>query len=204
MRTRRKEVADEAVIRGVLRVIQRTGPRFSLADAGREAGLSAARLVQRFGGRSGLLRAVFESWGRAALVAMEALLTIERPLAAYLDWVRAGLAGVSPAGIHQSLTWLQITAEDPALRRWHAEYSVRSIEALGKLLRRAIAVGELEDTDCRRLAERLVIIVSGALVLSAGRNASGAELATLARRELAAALAPHRPKRSIRRRALVG
>jgi AcrR family transcriptional regulator len=188
----------------VLRVIQRTGPRFSLAEAGREAGLTAARLVQRFGGRSGLLRAVFESWGRTGLAAMEALLTIERPLAAYLDWVRAGLTGVSPAGIHQSLTWLQIAAEDPVLRRWHAEHIDRSIDALAKLLRRAIAVGELEPTDCRRLAERLAIIGSGALVLSAGRNASGAELATLAQRELAAALAPHRPRRSPRRKALVG
>ena len=193
MRTRRKDVADEAVIRGVLRVIQRTGPRFSLAEAGREAGLTAARLVQRFGGRSGLLRAVFESWGRTGLGVMEALLTLERPLAAYLDWVGAGLAGVSPTGIHQSLTWLQIAAEDPALRRWHAEHTERSLEALTKLLRRAVAVGELESTDGRRLAERMALIVSGGLVLSAARNASGAELAKLVHRELATALAPYRP-----------
>jgi AcrR family transcriptional regulator len=204
MRTRRKEVSDEAVIRGMFRLLQRIGPRFSLAEAGREVGLTAARLVQRFGGRSGLLRAVFESWGRTSLDAMEALLTIERPLAAYLDWVRAGLAGVSPVGIHQSLTWLQIAAEDPVLRRWYAEHIDRSLEALVKLLRRAIAVGELAPSDCRRLAERLAIIVSGAVVLSAGRGASGAELSAVAHRELAAALAPHRPRRSSRRKASIG
>ena len=122
MRIRRRDVADDAVIQGVLRVIQRTGPRFTLADAGREVGLTAARLVQRFDGRDGLLRVVFESWGHAGLAALEAIMTIERPLAAYLDWIRFGLGGMSPTSIHQSLVWHQIAAEDPVLRRWHAEH----------------------------------------------------------------------------------
>ncbi|MSR03952.1 MAG: hypothetical protein EXR94_14635 [Gemmatimonadetes bacterium] len=200
MRSRRKEVSDDAVIRGVRRVLERAGPRFSLADAGREVGLSAARLVQRFGGRAELLGAVFENWGRTGLAAMEAMITIKRPLAGYLDWVRAGLAGMSPAGIHLSISLLQIATEDPALRRWQAEHLDRSIDALARLLRRAVAAGELEQTDCRQLAERLSIVLSGALVLSASRGANGALLATLAQRELTGALAPYRPKRLARRK----
>ena len=200
MRVRRKDVSDDAVIRGVLRLLERSGPHFSLADVGREVGLTAARLVQRFGSRAGLLGAAFDSWSRTALDAMEAVITIERPLAAYLDWVRYGLAGMSPAGMHLSLGLLQIASEDPALRRWHAGHLKRSLEMLAKLLRRAVAAGELENTDCRQLAERLSIVLSGALVLATGRGDTGATLAVLAERELTAALAPYRPKRPRRRK----
>jgi AcrR family transcriptional regulator len=159
-------------------------------------------LVQRFGGRVGLLRAVFESWGHTGMAALEAVTTIERPLAGYLDWVRTGLAGMSPAGIHQSHTWLQIAMDDPVLRRWYGEHTDRSLEALARLLRHAVAAGEIETADCRQLAERLSIVLSGAMVLSAGRGADGAALAALAHRELTAALAPYRPKRSRRRKQL--
>ena len=50
-------LSDEQVLAAVARVLLRLGPRFTLADAGAEAGLSPATLLQRFGSKRGLLLA---------------------------------------------------------------------------------------------------------------------------------------------------
>ncbi len=54
--SRRKGVSDEAVLEAAIRVMLRTGPAgFTLAEAGREAGVSAATLLQRFGDKQTLV-----------------------------------------------------------------------------------------------------------------------------------------------------
>ncbi len=53
---RPKRISDEAVLDAAIRVMLRTGPGgFTLAEAGREAGLSAATLLQRFGDKQTLI-----------------------------------------------------------------------------------------------------------------------------------------------------
>ncbi len=53
---RSKGVSDEAVLAAAIRVMLRTGPGgFTLAQAGREAGVSAATLLQRFGDKQTLV-----------------------------------------------------------------------------------------------------------------------------------------------------
>ncbi|HEY5411760.1 MAG TPA: TetR/AcrR family transcriptional regulator [Caulobacteraceae bacterium] len=53
---RTKGVSDEAVLDAAIRVMLRTGPGgFTLAEAGREAGVSAATLLQRFGDKQTLV-----------------------------------------------------------------------------------------------------------------------------------------------------
>ena len=53
---RRKGISDEAVLDAAIRVMLRTGPgAFTLAEAGREAGVSAATLLQRFGDKQTLV-----------------------------------------------------------------------------------------------------------------------------------------------------
>jgi AcrR family transcriptional regulator len=54
--SRSKRISDEAVLEAAFRVMLRTGPaRFTLAEAGREAGVSAATLLQRFGDKQTLI-----------------------------------------------------------------------------------------------------------------------------------------------------
>jgi len=197
MRTRRKEVSDEAIMLGVLRTLQRLGPGFSLTDAGREVGLTAARLVQRFGGRVGLVRAVFEYWGRASLAALDTLTAAERPLAAFLHWMSTSVAGMRASGVEHSLSWLQFAATDPVLRRWYADHTRRYLATLTGLLERAISAGELRRTDAAALAEQLMVIANGALLywITSGRHQDTFD--PLYRRQLTATLAPHLP---IRRR----
>ena len=53
---RPRRISDEAVLDAALRVMMRTGPAdFTLAEAGREAGVSAATLLQRFGDKQTLI-----------------------------------------------------------------------------------------------------------------------------------------------------
>ena len=53
---RPKRISDEAVLDAAVRVMMRTGPAgFTLAEAGREAGVSAATLLQRFGDKQTLV-----------------------------------------------------------------------------------------------------------------------------------------------------
>src|SRR5262245_45373389 len=56
---RPRTATDAAILEAAHRVIARLGPaRVTLADVGREAGLSPATLVQRFGSKRGLLLAL--------------------------------------------------------------------------------------------------------------------------------------------------
>ena len=53
---RPKRISDEAVLEAAIRVMMRSGPAdFTLAEAGREAGVSAATLLQRFGDKQTLI-----------------------------------------------------------------------------------------------------------------------------------------------------
>jgi len=53
---RSKRISDEAVLDAAVRVMMRVGPAdFTLAEAGREAGVSAATLLQRFGDKQTLI-----------------------------------------------------------------------------------------------------------------------------------------------------
>ena len=53
---RPKLISDEAALDAAIRVMMRTGPAsFTLAEAGREAGVSAATLLQRFGDKQTLI-----------------------------------------------------------------------------------------------------------------------------------------------------
>jgi hypothetical protein len=88
-----------------------------------------------------LLQAVFEFWGRASLAALETILTAHRPLATYLDSVRAGMVETTPAGLQQSLAWIQIATRDPVLRRWHAEHIERLLAALAEDSRELAELG---------------------------------------------------------------
>ena len=186
---------------GVLRVLERSGPRFRLADAGRAVGLSAARLVQRFGGRAGLVRAAFAYWGQAGIHGLETVAAAERPLASFLHWIGTGSAGTSATGARHSLSWMQLAAEDPVLRRWYRDYIDRYLIALAGLLDRGIAAGELRPTDASILARRIVVGAAGAMVLAIARDDVPGWLGGGYRRELEATLEPYRTRpRAARRR----
>ena len=57
MSPRPRATSDEDLLKAVHAVVTRLGPNLTLADVAKEAGVSAATLVQRFGSKRGLLLA---------------------------------------------------------------------------------------------------------------------------------------------------
>src|SRR4051794_30236204 len=83
---RPRTVSDEQILAGAARVIARVGPaRLTLAEVGREVGLSAATLVQRFGSRRGVLLAVARHGADALPRRVSAAQQSSTPVAALID-----------------------------------------------------------------------------------------------------------------------
>ena len=57
MSPRPRATSDSDILAATYRVVSRQGPNLTLADVAREAGISPATLVQRFGSKRGLLLA---------------------------------------------------------------------------------------------------------------------------------------------------
>jgi AcrR family transcriptional regulator len=189
----RQKVSDEEVFAAAQRAMTRQGPHeLTLADIAAEAGVSAGRLVQRFGSKRALLLALAERFGgSAAAVFADLRAAHRRPLATLRAYAAcmAGLA-VTPEALSRNLAYLQIDLTDPDFRAHllaNARATRREIEAL---LRAAIAVGELKpDVDIRRLARTTETAISGSLMTWACYREGPA--ARWMRRDLDAVLQPH-------------
>jgi AcrR family transcriptional regulator len=114
--SRTKTLSDEAVLEGVARVMYRHGPQdFTLAEAAREAGVSAATLIQRFGDKHALIvRAVARDNERFAEI-------LARPAPAQsaeavVDFFRRMSQAFDEAGdFADQLLWLREDMRDPEL-----------------------------------------------------------------------------------------
>jgi AcrR family transcriptional regulator len=197
----REKVSDEDVFAAAQRAMTRHGPHeLTLADIAGEAGVSAGRLVQRFGSKRGLLLAIAERFaGSAAAVFAGLRAAHRRPLATLRAYAvcMADLA-VTPEALARNLAYLHIDLTDPAFRTHllaNARATRREIEAL---LRAAIAAGEMRsDVDVRRLARTVETVISGSLMTWACYREGRA--AAWMRRDLEAVLQAYvTPRRSRR------
>ena len=167
MSPRSRTVADENIIVAAAKVIGRVGPgRLTLADVGKEIGLSAATLVQRFGSKRGLLLAMAKSaadsveacfdMARAAHRSpLAALVAAATDMARYLD---------TPEEITNSLGFLQMDLSDPDFHRLMVINSRKMLEGYRKLLRESVEAGELVECDTRRLARAISAVSGGSLM----------------------------------------
>ncbi|MGJ3508724.1 TetR/AcrR family transcriptional regulator [Enemella sp. A6] len=164
---RPKSVADEQVLQGVLRLVQRIGPqRFTLAAAGAEVGLSASTLVQRFGSKRALLlqadRWAVDRWVNG----MDEV----PPQGAALDRLIAGMVhsvatDTTTEEVANSVSLLQIALADEEFheptRAGAVELRTKIVERLGE----AISNGEVKaDVDPVALAELLEVTYHGAMI----------------------------------------
>lgn len=189
-------VSDQAIVAGALRVIRRQGPGFSLADIGRAVGLSAPRLVQRFGSRRRLLQLVLDHWSAVGLEALETLTKASRPIEAYASWSRAGYHALTRHQATDSIAWILIVGGDPVLKRWYRRHLERVHLALAGLLKAGVAAGELRPHDTRESARSLLVSLTGqTALLGVGYPADGEVGWNWA---MEAALAPYRAQRALR------
>jgi AcrR family transcriptional regulator len=192
---RPRTIADEKIIEAAAKVIGRVGPgNLTLADVGKEAGLSAATLVQRFGSKRGLLLAMATS----AAESMDACFDMVRaahpsPLAALV----AAATDITryfdtPEEVANHLSFLQMDLSDPDFHRLMVISSKKTLEGYRRLLRDAVDAGELVECDTERLARAITAICGGSLIQWAVFR-QGAAVAWV-RQDVDAVLEPYRAK----------
>jgi AcrR family transcriptional regulator len=166
MSPRRRETSDAAIMAATHRAVIRLGPHLTLADVAAEAGVSPATLVQRFGSKRDLLLA-FVSQGPASL--RDEFARIRRaarsPLAAVYATADC-MAAMAPSAeaLSNGLAFLQMDLVDPAFHE-HAHAHSRAMQKeLKALLDEAVAAGELQRCDTRRLARAAQALIGGSLL----------------------------------------
>lgn len=193
---RPRQASDEDILRAAFRAIARLGPaKLTLADVAREAGISAAALVQRFGSKRGLLLATAADAAGGGDYIFPALRARHRsPVAALVGLADCmELMGTTPAAIANNLAFLHIDLTDADFHR-HALAASRGMRAgIRALVKEAIAAGEIEPCDPDRLASALHATLNGSLLNWAVRRQG--RLVDWIRQDVRTVLAPYRTRR---------
>lgn len=195
MSPRPRRTTDAALLGAAARAIGRLGPaRLTLADVAREADVSPATLVQRFGSKRGLLLALaasgpdenrrqFAAIRQANPSPTEALFALGDCWAQFMG---------TPEQISNGLAFLQIDLTDPDFRR-HAIANAELVEGeTRRLIADALKAGELAGCEPAPLARVLGAALHGSLV-SWAIHRQGA-LGDWLRKDLEAVLQPYRAR----------
>jgi AcrR family transcriptional regulator len=163
---RPRATTDEQLLAATYRVVSRLGPSLTLADVAREARVSPATLVQRFGSKRGLLLA-FSASGAGSLGQEFARIRSAQksPLAAVYaigDCVAA--MALSPETLSNNLSFLQMDLVDPEFHGHALDHSRGMHAGLKALLDEAVAGGELQRCDTARLARAVQGLIGGSLL----------------------------------------
>lgn len=167
MSPRPKTVEDAEILEACQRVMQRVGPaRFTLAEVAREAGLSPATLVQRFGSKRKLLQAFSSSAaGHGEFLLAHLKSRFKSPLQVVREFLLcfADMAA-TPKEMANHLAWLQLDLTDPVMLRSFRAMSRENLEILEKLLAEAVDEGELRPNNSASLARVLMAATTGSLL----------------------------------------
>jgi AcrR family transcriptional regulator len=193
MSPRPRKVTDDELFAATHAAMTKLGPgELTLAAIAREAGVTAAVLVQRFGSKRDLLLTLAERFSDGAGEMMTAFAERHRsPLAALRDYAEcmADMAS-SPAALARNFAYLQIDLTDPDFRVHLAKGSRATREGLRRLVQSAVDAGELiPDVNAARMARTIEALLGGSLLSWAFYQEGSA--ARWVRGDLDAVLAPH-------------
>ncbi|MGQ0648196.1 MAG: TetR/AcrR family transcriptional regulator [Gemmatimonadaceae bacterium] len=167
MSPRPRTVDDGAILEACQRVMQRVGPsRFTLSLIAKEAGLAPATLLQRFGSKRKLIRALAASTRGYSQMFVDDLRTrFESPLEIAREFLLCWAQMAStPKEMTNHLAYLQMDLTDPVLLRNLVDLSRENLELLTGLLDEAVQAGELAPHDTTALSRVLNCTVTGALL----------------------------------------
>jgi AcrR family transcriptional regulator len=193
MSPRPRTLSDADILAATGKAIFRLGPaKLTLSQIAREAGLSAATLVQRFGSKKGLLLAMFTAASDSVDACFEAVRAKYRsPLAALVAAATEMTRYIeTPEEMANHLAFLQMDLADPDFHRLTLEHSTRVNAGYRALLDDAVAAGELATCDTPRLARAVGSMSFGSLSAWAVHREGTAE--AWVRRDLETLLQPHR------------
>jgi AcrR family transcriptional regulator len=163
---RPRKASDEDILKGAFRALTRLGPgRLTLLDVAREAGVSAAALVHRFGSKRALLLAAARDAGSGADYIFADLRARHRsPLAALLGLGECvTFLGDTPEAVAHNLAFLQLDLDDFEFHRHALAGSKGFRRGLRNLVKDAIRARELMPCDASRLASALQAVLNGSL-----------------------------------------
>jgi AcrR family transcriptional regulator len=168
MAGRRPKITDEDVFAAARRAMDRYGPHeLTLAAIADEAGVTAGRLVQRFGSKRGLLVALSARFSGGAGRIFAGLRAAHRGPLATLRAYAACMADLAPTpeALLRNLAYLQLDLADEVLRGHLVENARATNHEIEALLKAAAAAGELQrDVDVRSLARIVEVIITGSLM----------------------------------------
>ena len=164
--SRPRTLSDDDLLAATHRVVARLGPNLTLADVAREAGVSAATLVQRFGSKRGLLLA-FASLGSAGTREQFDAIREKHPdpLDALREVVRCyAQMAPSPEAVSNGLAFLQMDLTDPDFHRPALIAARATLVELQRILDDAITVRRLRRCNTTQLALALHSVIGGAML----------------------------------------
>lgn len=186
---------DSAILHAAAKIVSQTGPdNFTLADVGKEVGLSAATLVQRFGSKRLLMLAMLEQMtsmvnGRFAANLAEGATPLESLYSAAMD--RADPTH-GPENLANGFAFLFMQISDPDFQAIAAASAKQAVDAYRMMIDNAIEVGELSPVgiDSQELAETIHSMTLGSLMMWVINRDTGSKPRT--RRDLDTLLRPYR------------
>ena len=159
-------MSDEKILAGAARVIGRVGPaRLTLAEVGREVGLAAPTLTQRFRTKRGLLLAVAREGADVLPGRVAAAASADAPVEALIDIFAAMAGGVrTSAEFANHLAFLLLDLSDAEFQQISRDYAAAVEQAIGEVLAASRAVGELATDDLGELPRAIHAAYNGAMV----------------------------------------
>lgn len=166
MSPRPRTVTDEAILTATATVVSRLGPaRLTLADIGREVGLSPATLLQRFGSKRALLLKLAKLGADMVDACFAPLRNASSPLAALVSTATAITQYMrTPEELANGLAFLQMDVSDPEFHAFALEHSRQTAAGYRMLLDAAVEKGELRRCDTARLARAITALSGGSLI----------------------------------------
>ena len=194
MSPRPRQNTDIEILQAAFRAITRLGPaKLTLADVAREADVTAASLVQRFGSKRALLLAAAADAAGGHVYVFSAVRAKHRsPLAALFGLADCmAVMGTTPDEVAHSLAFLRFDLADREFLE-HAQAGALGMRAgIASLIRDARAAGELGPCDVSRLARAVQATLNGSLVEWTIHREG--PMPSWIRKDLHAVIDPHRP-----------
>jgi AcrR family transcriptional regulator len=197
MSPRPKLKPDADVVLATVAVIERLGPsRLTLADVAKEAGISAATLVQRFGSKRGLLLAVARLGAAGVRQDFARIRAKHRSPLRAIEGVVECMAQMArtPEVLANSLAFLEMDLADPEFHRLALDHARQFRAQLRAMLEEAMNAGELRRCPAARLANTLQSLVGGSMLNWAIHREGNAT--AFMRSDLEALLRPYRTKKT--------
>lgn len=201
MSPRPRILSDADILEATARAVGRLGPhKLTLAEVAKDAGVSAATLIQRFGSKRGLLLAFARQAGSMLSDELDAARAAHAsPLDAIMAVSLAQTRFISsPEALSNHVAFLQMDLNDSEFRALAASGAKRAQRELRVLLDEAVELGELARCDTSNLARAMQATFNGSIVFWAIHRKGKAE--TWVRRDLETLLSPYRRSPKTKRR----